>query len=106
MARNIEEKLVFGFAPPADATKPATLLLGVPRAAWEYMKDGKTHTLDLTKIGLPIQLILYGADSHDTALRVIQEHNRRQGIPYLDERQKGFGIEETEQADAAAREVE
>lgn len=96
MARNIEEKIVFGFSPPADPTKPATLIIGVPNGAWEYMKDGKTHTLDLTKIGIPIQLLLYGADSHDTAMNYIKQHNSRQAIPYLDERQKDFGIDDTE----------
>jgi hypothetical protein len=103
MVRNIEEKIVFGFAPPADPTKAATLIIGVPQAAWEYMKDGKTHTLDLTRIGIPIQLLLYGADSHDTAMRYIQEHNSKQGIPYLDERQKDFGITEAEPPESEDR---
>ena len=37
-----------------------TVLLGIPIAAWEYMKDGKTHTFDLTSLGIPVKIILFG----------------------------------------------
>lgn len=36
------------------------VLLGVPEAGWQWMKDGKTHTFDLTKLGIPVQIMLFG----------------------------------------------
>ena len=93
MAKDINEKLVFGVAQSPEHLGPGvTLMLGVPAKAWEYMKDGKTHNLDLSSIGLPIQVILFGADDHDAAMRVIEEHNRSLGIATLDERRRDFDI--------------
>ena len=68
------------------------VLLGIPAAAWDYMKDGKTHLFDLTKLGLPIQLVLFGAESHDAAMKVIEARNSRLGIAALDERRADFSI--------------
>ena len=56
------------------------VLLGVPTAAWEYMKDGQTHTLDLLKLGVPIRIILYGGPDHEAVRKVIDAHNRSLGI--------------------------
>jgi hypothetical protein len=86
---NIEEKLVFGISPTDTG---ADLLLGIPAGAWEYMKDGKTHHLDLSRLGIPIRIILYGAATHDAAMKHVEEHNRSLGLPILDERRTDFGI--------------
>lgn len=90
MAQNIDERIVFGVSPRDEGG--ADLLLGIPRGAWEYCKDGKTHTLDLSSIGIPIRLMLYGAESHDAAVRVIEEHNKKLGVAILDERRRDFSI--------------
>jgi hypothetical protein len=90
MSRNIEEKMVFGLAPTASG-KPV-LMLGVPQGAWEYMKDGKTHTFDLTSLGVPIMLMLYGAKDHAEAVKLIEDHCKQQNVPLLDERRKDWSI--------------
>ena len=92
MRKNLDEKVVFGITPNPDAPGTATILIGIPAAAWDYMKDGKTHHFDLTSVGVPIQITLYGAETHDAALKLIEEHNRRQGMPYLDERRRDFSM--------------
>lgn len=93
--QSIEEKIVFGISEDGTGDGVPLLLLGVPVGAWEYMSDGKTHTFDLTKAGLPIKLILFGAADHSAAIGVIEEHNRSVGLPYLDERRSDFSIQPT-----------
>lgn len=94
MSRNIEEKVVFGVSPGSEPM----ILLGVPKGAWDYMKDGKTHTFDLTKIGLPIKIVMYGAKDHAAAMKMIEGHLKDKGQPYLDERRRDFSIEGRETA--------
>lgn len=90
MSRNIEEKIVFAVGPSASG-KPV-LLFGIPKAAWDYMKDGKTHTFDLTSLGIPVQMIMYGADNHSAALKVIEDHCKHNNVPLLDERRRDFSV--------------
>lgn len=62
-----EEKVVFAVSPRGhvdDDDGTFDVLLGVPLAAWEYMKDGKTHIFDLTKLGLPVRILLYGGPTN------------------------------------------
>ncbi len=69
------------------------LLLGIPAAAWEYMKNGKTHHFDLTKAGIPLKLLVFGCDKRDDAVRIIEEHNKRQALATLYQPGKDFGID-------------
>lgn len=87
-----EHKIVFGVSGP-DARGTVTLLVGVPEAAWDYMKDGKTHHFDLTRTGLPIQLMLYGAKDHDAAMKVMEDAMAIRGVPYDDRRREDFSIQ-------------
>lgn len=89
----IEEKIVFAVSPPAKGEVAPVVILGIPKGAWEYMKDGMTHTFDLTKAGLPIKLILFGAESHDAAMKVLSAGIAAKGPAYLDERNKDFSIQ-------------
>jgi hypothetical protein len=57
------EKVVFGIGEDAKGTK--TVIIGVSDASWKYMRDGRTHTLDLTGLGLPIQIILFGGRTQE-----------------------------------------
>ena len=85
------EKVVFAVAPRADGG--LDVLLGVSAASWEYMKDGKTHTFDLTKLGLPIRIMMFGSADHQKALDVIQAHNASIGVFETDDqRGRDFSI--------------
>lgn len=84
-----DEKIVFAVSPTEQGTD---ILLGIPTAAWEYMKDGKTHTFDLTKLGLPIRLIVYGGPDQLTVLGYIEAHNKALGNTIADMRDRDFGI--------------
>ena len=68
------------------------VLFGIPAAAWGNLKDGKTSTFDLTKIGLPIKVVLYGAASHAAAMKMIEAHMSKENVPYIDARRDDFAI--------------
>jgi len=79
------EQVVFAVS-PSPGEKGADVILGIPLAAWEHMKDGKTHTFDLTKLGLPLRIILYGAPDQATARAWIDEHNKGLGVTEVQDR--------------------
>jgi hypothetical protein len=91
MPKNIEQKIVFALS-PSDIGP--ILTLGIPKAAWEYMKDGQTHHFDLTSIGIPVKLMLFGGESHDAIMRTLEKAAAAQGAAVLDERQRDFSIKE------------
>lgn len=68
------------------------VMLGIPPGAWEYMKGGHTHTFDLSKIGLPFKILLFGAESHDAAMKTLLDYAKKTGIPVNDQRGKDFSI--------------
>lgn len=90
---DINERIVFGMAPPPkDTNLPGTIIIGIPEDAFTYMKDGKTNTIDLSKAGVPIQVILFGGKDHQACKDMIDQHNKNQGIEALDVREDDFSI--------------
>ena len=85
-----DNKIAFAIAPIDNGV--SLLLVGVPQQAWDYMKEGKTHTIDLTTLGLPIKVALYGGESHKEVMVVLKDYAKNNEIPYLDERDKDFSI--------------
>lgn len=39
---------------------PVNVIFAMSKAAWEYISDGKTHTFDLTGVGIPINVMIAG----------------------------------------------
>lgn len=89
--RNIEEQVVFGIAPTSDGELPV-IMLGIPEGAWKYMQDGKTHTFDLTRVGLPVRIMMFGAKDHSAVMKEIEDSMKAAGVPIFDERNKDFSI--------------
>ena len=88
----LEEKLVFCMSPTSDGKGPI-ITLGMSEACWSYMKDGSTHNLDLTSIGVPLRLILMRGESHDAIMKEIQDGAKKAGVTLVDERnRKDFGL--------------
>lgn len=102
MVANIEQKLVFAISPTGQGDGVPLLLVGVPRDAWLYMKDGRTHHFDLSSVGIPIKLMMFGAKNHDEAMKVMQQAIASSGDAYLDERQKDFSIKPKEACSTCA----
>lgn len=94
MPQNIEQKIVFAISREGQGDGAPILLVGVPRDAWIYMKDGKTHHFDLSPIGIPIKLMMFGEKNHDAVMKVMQEAIAASGQAYLDERQRDFSMKD------------
>lgn len=90
---NRDDKIAFALSPAGQGDGVPVLILGVPTGAWEYMKDGKTHTFDLSRVGLPIKLVLFGAENHDAAMKVLNQAMSERGQAYLDMRRDDFSIQ-------------
>jgi len=88
-----ERKIVFGVSPEGQGDGVPVVMLGITKGAWEWMKDGRTHSLDLTKIGLPVKIMLYGAKNHKEAISVIEQHNNNLGIPIVNKTTEDFSIQ-------------
>ncbi len=73
MAKNIEERIVFAISLDGQGDGVPILILGVPAGAWEFIKDGKTNTFDLTSIGVPLKLMVFGAATHAEAMKVLEK---------------------------------
>lgn len=69
------------------------IMLGVSKAAWDHMKEGMTHTFDLTEvIGQPIKIIVFGAKTQAQCIQVIQQHNESLGNATLIDKESDFSI--------------
>lgn len=86
-----EESMAFALIPTVDG-KPPILSIGIPAIAWDRIKGGIADTIDLTSIGFPVRIMLWGAPTHDAAVAKIFEAGKAAGVPVLDERRHDFSI--------------
>lgn len=89
-----EQNIIFAIAGPAvgDDAAMNTIIIGIPRKAWEHMKDGKTHHLTLEKAGVPIQIVLFGGRDQDSCRNAIEQFNEQQGHATEDRSREDWGI--------------
>jgi len=85
-----KEKIVFAISEERKGTIP-TVVMGMSRASWEYMKNGLCHTFDLTAAGVPVKIILFGGETQEDCLRLISP-NLDQGT--IDARTVDFSIKD------------
>jgi hypothetical protein len=93
--RDRDEKLVFGLGTIDDDGTNNFLAIGVPTKAWDYMRNGKTHTLDLRKVGVPIRLILFGCRDHAHGCELLTTGAHAEGNQVVDVRDQDLGIKPT-----------
>jgi hypothetical protein len=86
-----EEKILFAISIDHKDQAPI-IMFAIPTAAWEYMKDGKTHTFDLSKAGLPVRVVLFGGGDSESLMKVLKEDLAKQGIRVDDRRGEDFSI--------------
>lgn len=62
-----DQRVTVAIGEPLDGVQQVpTVILGMPQGAWDFMADGLTHTFDLTKVGVPVQVIIFrGKDGLD-----------------------------------------
>jgi len=68
------------------------LLIGVPDACRQKLVDGNSHGFDLTKGGIQLKILLYGAKDHDACISILTGYAKENNIPFFDERRKDFSI--------------
>lgn len=98
MAENPEQTL-FGLTATPDGVP--LLMLAMPEAGWDYIKDGKTHHFDLTKAGANIRIVMFGCTDRDSAMEMLQGRLKEMGRTVVDGRDQDFGIDSVSQAEAA-----
>lgn len=90
--QNKEQRVVFA-AGTGQEGKPL-IIMGIPKEAWEYMKDGKTHTFDFTNAGIPIQVVLFGGADHNSIMKSLGTSMKNNNTAYFDERNNDFSIKD------------
>ncbi len=89
MSVDRDSKVVFGISWTPDAP---VVILGIPQKAFEAMMGGTTQTFDLTKVGLPLQIVMFADETYDGAKKVLEGSFAKAGVPVLDETRRDFSI--------------
>lgn len=92
MSNSKDEKIVFFMGAPSRPDAPTTVIIGIPKAAWEYMQDGKTNHFTLEAFGIPVQLMLFGAENQEQIMEFLKKGAENAGTPLIDERHKDHSI--------------
>ena len=61
-----EQKVVF-----AIGDDKQTLILGVSEAAWQFMREGMTHTFDLRSFGVPVRIVMFGGPTREAIMKTL-----------------------------------
>lgn len=91
-----EERVVFAVAPEGtgDGTGPV-VLLGVSNAANEFMQNGMAHNFDLSSLGVPVKLILFGAPTYDDVMSHMRKLMEASKTRAVDMTNRDFSIKGT-----------
>jgi hypothetical protein len=65
-------------------------VIGIPRPAYERMKDGKTLHFENIEMGL--RIVLFGAADHAAAVKMLHDGAAKAGAVLDDQRRKDSGI--------------
>lgn len=71
------------------------MIIGIPRAAYERMADGKTSHFDLgldPATGSNLTIMLFGAGSYDEAMKTLEQAAAREGRTLDIKTGKDFGV--------------
>lgn len=61
------------------------VIFGVTEAAWNYMREGKTHNFDLTRLGLPFKVMCFGAKDYAEARAILsQARGEKADLTHID----------------------
>jgi hypothetical protein len=88
---NKDQQIVFAVGNFPDGV--LSLLIGVPRDAWIYMRNGGTQQIDLTKAGIPVRIMMWGTKNHESAVRELEAGVKIKGGKVNKDFDKDFAIE-------------
>lgn len=93
MQNNIDREKVMTFAmAEINDGGPPLLLIGIPAGAWNVMKNGLAQDVDLTSVGYPVRIAVFGAKTHQDLMNAINGVNNGLGNAQ-DMRDKDFSLE-------------
>lgn len=87
-----EKRVVFALG--SDDNGEPVIVLGVPAGAWDSIKNGMTNTVDFNSLGLRAKLIVFGAENHAAAMKVLTDFGAQSGTVMLDARHEDFAIKD------------
>lgn len=87
-----ERRIVFAVSEQGQGDGVPIVVMGIPAGAWDHMRDGATHTFDLTGAGVSAKLILFGADDHASVMATMARAANESKSIVLDEH-TDFSIE-------------
>lgn len=90
--KSIDEKIIFATS-RGERGEPI-IMIGIPKKAYEYMADGKTHNFNLKPIGLDLSVLLFGCEDHDQGMEMLTGAIKAKGEKIIDMRNQKFDIPE------------
>lgn len=98
-SKSKERNCVFGVSYEGQVGDPdriPVVVIGIPAGAWAYMADGKTHSFDLSRVGVPVKLMLFGTATRASAMDMITEANAMNGKNTIDATDQDFAMKPIE----------
>jgi hypothetical protein len=84
---------VFSVLAHGNGTAPV-IAIGLTPKAWNNMLGEHTRIFDLSKIGIPIRIMIFGAESVERATEILQNAAKDAGVELEDRRGTDFSIGE------------
>jgi len=95
MEPTVEQKAVFSVG---TTDNEPVLMIGVSRTCFDFMiKENVTSTIDLTKLDIPLKVVIYAGEGHSDVMGVVEAAAKKQGLAISDRRREDFGIDEPQQ---------
>jgi len=95
-----ESKLLIAMVTAKEKSEPPTVVLGMTPPAWQHMQSGETHTVDLRKVGINVQIVIFTGSTQKEMIAVLQDSSSALGGSFTDARGGGklpdLGIDEKE----------
>jgi hypothetical protein len=90
-----DKKVVVGLGGSDRSGDIPTIVLGMPEASWPEMEGGKTHSFDLSKIGIPVRIIMFRGKDHEDVAKTMMDAAGEAGADVFDQRhsKRDLGID-------------
>lgn len=89
---DIDKRCIFAISHAGTGDNIPVLVVGIPEECYDVLRSGLTQTMDLTMVGLPIKLVLFGGKDHTECKRLLDLSAAANGETVLDERRRDFSI--------------
>lgn len=67
------KRLLVAMGAPATPQSPPVVIIGISEGAWKEMDGYITQNVDLTKIGIHAQLMVFKGETHDDLIRILRQ---------------------------------